>query len=102
MSPSKKVPIIIRVVCDFYGTAPEVVCSKKPTDKNNTEARHVAMLIIRRHTTYTIGRIAEFFGYAPNYNSAIINSISHRESRDITLKRTIAEIEHILFTKYKS
>jgi chromosomal replication initiation ATPase DnaA len=99
MSPAKKVPLIVATVSEVYEVLPNVVCSKNPTDKNTMEARHVAMYIVRRHTTYTTRRISEIFGYS--HNNAAIETIAAREQRENKLRLTIAAIEQKLQTKYK-
>lgn len=100
MSPAKKVPIIVSTVIDFYELDNDLlIFRKKPFNKLAFEARYVAMLFMRRHTTYSIRWISEYFKHTNC--SECINGVIFRERYEPAFKRKIAQIEEILNCKYE-
>lgn len=104
MSPAKKVPIIISVVCNEYRIAVKDLIKPNPTKQANPffEPKFLAMYLVRTHTTYTMLQIGQMFGYtkAGSTNHALA-WVDDKADTDDIFKNRLSKIEAILPQAYK-
>lgn len=91
MSPSKKVPVIIRMVNEDYGIDVLKKVNKISVADPVNEARFVAMTLIRRHTGFTFRWIAEYFNYQNARNAILF--IEGRAFNEPSIRLRLENIE---------
>lgn len=95
MSPARKVPLICLIVNNVYG----VNVVEKSFLSLNKEARLMAMLLVRKHTTYSFSWISEYFSI-----SDVHNTLARFEARiqvEKSLSLRYSRLETILIHKVK-
>jgi chromosomal replication initiation ATPase DnaA len=100
MSPVKKEFIIVSVVCNEYKISVDDLTKPNPMPKQTnqfSEPKMVAMHLIRKHTFFTVARIAPALGYSKTFSVSVAASWAEAKAfNDETFKRRMAKIEAIL------
>lgn len=91
MSPTQKVPLIVKLISDDYEVGDLVHVPKSRKTNPINEPRYIAMLLIRRHTSYTFDWIGR---HMKEYNAQQrVAYIENRIAMDPELKRRVDQIE---------
>lgn len=103
MSPSKKVPIIVSVICDHYGVQSDKVLRPLTGAIDPLiEPKFVIMAAIRSETSYTMIWIAELFGFKSICTiDRGIKWVQKQNNQDLIFRRRYYKLLAILPIKYK-
>ena len=96
MSPSKKAPLLVQIVNEYYGTD-VMAANDHPTHDPANEAKYVTMLLIRRHTGYAYTWINDYFKYQNVRNR--VTQVEARMKIEPKLLIRVCSIEKIFFQK---
>jgi chromosomal replication initiation ATPase DnaA len=104
MSPTKKVPIIISVVCNEYKIAVKDLVDPNLTKQKSvfSEPKYVAIYLVRNNTNYTMLRIGQMFGFSQAGSfTHVFRWIAEQCFTDPVFKKRLEKLEAILPTVYK-
>lgn len=99
MSPAKKEFIIVSVVCNEYHISVDDLSKPSPPSRQNDhqEPKLVAIYLLKKHTFYTMSRMAPIVGYAPTFNRQYAQDwVDSRMVTNDEFKRRVNKLEAIL------